>query len=234
MGILAVEPLPIPLYDPDMATCLLSFNELTFDQSYFKLAAIFQPPAISRSVMKRQAEFFFGRLAAKFAMSVIGVDKSDVPIGSSGEPIWPLGYVGSITHTAGLAAAVIACKKSAISGIGIDIERVVKGRDLDALHALVIDGQERSCLQTASAIFSDDILATLAFSAKESVYKGAFASVGRFFDFAAARIAEPPDVAGRLSLVITENLGTLFTHGRLCKVDFRLLRPDVVFTSFVL
>ncbi|GAB4088284.1 4'-phosphopantetheinyl transferase [Hydrogenophaga soli] len=222
------------MFESDIATCLLTFNELKFDSSYFELATIAQPPIITKSVNKRMAEFFYGRLAAKLVMSDIGVNHNDVLIGSSGEPLWPLGYIGSITHTAGLAAAVFAPKTDAFSGIGIDIERVARRCDFEALHELVIDERERACLQGSPAKFTDAMLSTIAFSAKESIYKAAFSSVGRFFDFSAARVIEPPDDTGRLTLVIAEDLGKNFQHGRRCMVEFRLLRPDVVCTFFIL
>jgi len=234
VGVHTVERLPMPLFDSKIAACFLTFNELKFDRSYFELATIAQPPVITNSVNKRRAEFFYGRLAAKLIMSDIGVNHGDVLIGSSGEPLWPLGYIGSITHTTGLAAAVLGPKMEALRGIGIDIERVAMRCDFEALHELVINEEEWECLQGSPAKFTDAVLSTIAFSAKESIYKAAFFSVGRFFDFSAARVIEPPDDTGRLTLVIAEDLGGIFQRGRRCMVEFRLLRPDVVCTSFIL
>ncbi|WP_244171285.1 hypothetical protein [Xanthomonas populi] len=67
---------------------------------------------MARSVRKRQAEYFFGRLAARQALQhqalVVTGTYPYIATGSSREPIWPAQVIGSISHTNQLAAAAAA------------------------------------------------------------------------------------------------------------------------------
>ena len=232
-GLVAAERLTVLPGCSEITSWLLTFDESVFVPACFEREGIACPPTISRSVAKRQAEFFFGRLAARLALSGLGARETSVPIGGAREPLWPPGYVGSITHCTGLAATAVARCGDRFSGIGIDMEWVAGSGELDALHSMVIDDAEWSCLQAAADVFPDDVLATIAFSAKESLYKAVFPSLGRFFDFRAARVVEPPNVAGTLTLLIAEDLGVHFPRGRRCKVGFDTIRARLISTSFV-
>ncbi|MEO9111197.1 MAG: hypothetical protein ABI387_00960, partial [Lacunisphaera sp.] len=76
---------------------------------------------VERAVEKRQREFAAGRLAAKVALekldAVAGevalapgatITATAIPIGADRSPTWPPGIAGSITHTAEVAACVVA------------------------------------------------------------------------------------------------------------------------------
>ena len=78
---------------------------------------------IAHAVDKRKREFRGGRHAAKVALNRLGYDQGAVLVRDeqSGRPNWPVGYVGSITHTAGFCAAATA-RSSAYQAIGIDAE----------------------------------------------------------------------------------------------------------------
>jgi hypothetical protein len=62
---------------------------------------------LRNSVPKRQAEFVAGRICAREALTGWGHDNVVVGIGAHREPIWPQGLLGSITHCADYAAAVV-------------------------------------------------------------------------------------------------------------------------------
>ena len=83
-------------------------------------------------------------------------------------------------------------------------------------------------------MLSIEELMTIVFSAKESLFKAGFASVGRYFDFAAARVEDLDTESGELSLVLTETLCATMAVGAAYQVDFRLLRADAVLTSCLL
>ena len=63
-----------------------------------------------------------GRACARKALSEIGCPPVAIGSGTSGEPLWPIGYVGSISHTDCLAASVVALNPPML-GIGLDLER---------------------------------------------------------------------------------------------------------------
>jgi 4'-phosphopantetheinyl transferase EntD len=84
-----------------------------------------------------------------------------------GAPLWPDGIVGSISHTTGYAAALVA-RLGQFSGLGVDTERVggvtrnlwprlFDAEECDHLIRLEAEGQKRA--------------ATLFFSAKEASHK---------------------------------------------------------------
>lgn len=74
---------------------------------------------ITRAVEKRRREFTTARLCARKAMERLGVAPVPVLSGLRGEPLWPQGVIGSITHCAGYRAAALA---QAAGTIGIDAE----------------------------------------------------------------------------------------------------------------
>lgn len=210
---------------------LVPFVAAEFELGAFEKAGIRLPPAVAQSVVKRQAEFFFGRLAARAALLEQGATALEVPIGPAREPVWPPHFVGSISHIDGLAAAVVA-PSARHTGLGIDLERTAHGQDQDALRQIAVDAEELALLSEDAGPLSLDELVTLAFSAKESLYKGLYSTVGRFFGFEAARLEAIDPVRGVISLRLTEELCAPFRHGSRHDIAFARLGPDTFITAF--
>jgi len=211
----------------------LCFDEAAFTPAHFAEAGMPCPDSIARSVRKRQAEFFFGRLAARRAIERAGVDRAvaqaDIGIGASREPLWPRNVVGSISHTAGIAAAVVASSQ-AYGGIGIDVEQIVSASTRPAVLEMALNGAEVHMLQACPGPMSLDEKVTLVFSAKESLFKAAFGSVRRYFDFSAARLSSIDPDSGRLALTLVEHLNEEFTLGRCCELSFTRLDGGTILT----
>jgi 4'-phosphopantetheinyl transferase EntD len=74
--------------------------------------------AVEGAVPQRVAEFAAGRQAAQAALFALGEPSVALPMGPDRAPVWPAGIAGSISHAAGLAAAVV--RKGA--PLGLDIE----------------------------------------------------------------------------------------------------------------
>jgi 4'-phosphopantetheinyl transferase EntD len=121
--------------------------------------------ALGRAVPNRRREFTAGRACARRALERLGAPVVAIPSGERGEPRWPDGVVGSITHCEGYRAGAVAWS-TALAGLGIDaepdaplpesvLEVVAHGRELD----LVAGGDGRV-----------DV-GRLLFSAKEAIYK---------------------------------------------------------------
>ncbi len=238
----AGEPLARGEVRLDDATSLpvtiLRFDADAFAPAMFEAAALERPATIARSVPRRQAEFFFGRLAARTALAEAGHAVRPVGIGPMREPLWPAPVVGSITHAHGpapgraLAAAVVA-DRARCAGVGIDIEvAVADERAAAALAATAVDADELALLRRAWPELSPRRLLTLAFSAKESFYKGVFDAVREFLGFDAVRVRGLDRAGGRLTLGPTRTLHPAFDPQRRCDVGFDWLEPDVVLTSF--
>ena len=100
---------------------------------------------------------------------------------------------------------------------------------------MAIDATEAALLAAAAdAQWPYAALLTALFSAKESLFKAAFGVVGRYFDFAAARVCAVDLEQQRLCLRLTETLCAQFAEGQLCDIGLaRLdLDPQLVLTHY--
>lgn len=128
---------------------------------------------------KRKAEHLAGRIAAVHALREAGL--RTVPgIGEKRQPLWPDGLFGSISHCASTALAVISRQR-----VGVDIEKIMSQPTAAELASSIIDNDERHILQASQLPFP--LALTLAFSAKESVYK-AFSDHATLPGFDSAKI----------------------------------------------
>lgn len=128
-----------------------------------------------------------GRLLAHHALRTVGATSPSIGVGSHGEPLWPTGIVGSISHTQELALAAVA-PKATRAGIGVDIERIDRAEP--DIHPLLFTDRERE-------IHRDRDL-TLLFSAKEACYKLYRPIAGRYLDFLDVEIDHIDDRSGTL------------------------------------
>lgn len=131
---------------------------------------------------KRYAEFVCGRLAAKQALSALGIENFPVLRGDKGEPIWPEGVAGSITHTGDVCVVSVTNK---LTSIGIDIE---KKRSLKTdIERMICTEEELNFLSSGGGEDKNTAL-LIVFTAKESVYKTLYPSVRRFIGFKEAQL----------------------------------------------
>ncbi len=69
-------------------------------EHYYQQFHIDQPPQVAKASLKRQCEFFIGRLAAKFSLLGLGEYSSFIiHKDHKGAPIWPPHITGSISHS---------------------------------------------------------------------------------------------------------------------------------------
>ena len=206
----------------------LPFDAAESDNAHFARYDIACPPSVARSVRKRRAEYLAGRRAAVAALAGIGAQVSDLAIAPSRAPAWPAGYTGSITHAAGIAAAV-AVREETMRGVGIDIEHVVADGAFDAIVKSVIDGAERAVLGGLARRLGEAMALTIAFSAKESFYKATAATVGRVFDFSALKLVHLDEQA--ILAATSEPLAALLPAGSRFELGYSLLDDATAITS---
>jgi enterobactin synthetase component D / holo-[acyl-carrier protein] synthase len=77
--------------------------------------------AIRTASMLRRAEVTVGRALARTALAGLGLPATSIPAGRAGEPRWPAGVTGSITHCAGYRACAVA-RTADVAALGIDAE----------------------------------------------------------------------------------------------------------------
>ena len=80
-----------------------------------------EEPLIARSVAKRRNEFITVRYCAREALGDLGLPPVPILKGDKGEPRWPDGVVGSLTHCEGFRGAVVG-RVSDVRSVGIDAE----------------------------------------------------------------------------------------------------------------
>jgi 4'-phosphopantetheinyl transferase EntD len=136
--------------------------------------------ALGRPVEKRRREFTTGRACAREALARLGIPSTAVGSGPHGEPLWPSGVVGSITHCEGYRACAVASARAVLT-IGIDAER--DARLSDGVWAEVAHGSERDLRGATAPVRPGPHLDAVLFSAKEAVYKAWFPLAGRRLGF---------------------------------------------------
>lgn len=170
---------------PDSLCAVETFGD---DPAAYLLPA--EEPIVARAVEKRRREVTNARSCARRALRQLtggqAGDQGPEPAilrGERGEPLWPDGVIGSITHTAGYCAAVVGAAGETRS-VGIDAEpngplpdgvlaHVAFGAELDELAGL--DNRPAA----GPGVHWDRLL----FSAKESVYKAWYPLTRRWLGF---------------------------------------------------
>jgi 4'-phosphopantetheinyl transferase EntD len=150
-----------------------------------------EEPLIAKSVAKRRSEFITVRHCARVALGELGVPPAPILKGDKGEPCWPDGIVGSLTHCTGYRGAVVG-RSAAVRSVGIDAEPhdVLPNGVLDAISLPA----ERAEISRAlpAGLHWDRIL----FCAKEATYKAWFPLTKRWLGFEDAHITFEVDSSG--------------------------------------
>jgi 4'-phosphopantetheinyl transferase EntD len=141
--------------------------------------------ALGESVEKRRREFVTARACARGALAALGIPAQPIPVGERGEPSWPAGVIGTITHCDGYRACALA-RSDSLSALGIDAE---PNRPLPAgVLADIASAGERDMLRRARLDDPSVNWDRLLFSAKESVYKAWFPLARRWLGFEDAEV----------------------------------------------
>lgn len=138
--------------------------------------------AQKRYSFKRKQEWLAGRYCAKKALSKIGVEIDGLKPLPSRAPHWPRDVVGSISHTDGLAVAIVS---EEAKGLGIDCETLMSQSRYERLKTAFVSREEEGLVS-----LSPETVPTLIFSAKEALYKNVHPRSGCYFGFEEARMLE--------------------------------------------
>ncbi|WP_026077779.1 4'-phosphopantetheinyl transferase [Pseudomonas sp. PAMC 26793] len=208
---------PLPVALPGTVLLSTRFDPALLAVGDFQRSAVPPPASIQRSVAKRQAEFLAGRLCARAALQQLdGLDC--VPaIGEDRAPIWPAHISGSITHSTGHAAAIVA-HKAQWRGLGMDLENLLTLERAERLAGEILTPDE---LQRMAAGPREQVaqLVTLTFSAKESLFKALYPIVQKRFYFEHAELLEWSDT-GHARLRLLTDLSTEWCHGKELEAQF--------------
>lgn len=149
-----------------------------------------EEPLVARSVAKRRNEFVTVRYCARQALGELGLAPMPILKGDKGEPCWPGGVVGSLTHCDGFRGAVVG-RDTEVRSLGIDAEPhdvLPKG----VLDAISLPAERIELGGLPAGLHWDRIL----FCAKEATYKAWFPLTHRWLGFEDAHITFTPDSSG--------------------------------------
>ena len=128
-----------------------------------------------------QSEHLAGRECAALALARAGAPSGEVGTNADGSPIWPGGFIGSITHIRGFASACVS-PVGELAGVGIDTEEVIDRAASAEMRDAVATRDELGRLRSHAPLDEPSLL-TLVFSAKESVYKCVAPIAKEFLEF---------------------------------------------------
>jgi 4'-phosphopantetheinyl transferase EntD len=131
----------------------------------------------------RKKEYILGRICAhQLLKNNFNLEILEFPTDEkSRAPIWPRGFVGSISHDKDY---VLCALSNSLDCLGVDIENLGRVKEDFKRHILIpqdsldIDGISRSDAMT------------IIFSAKEALYKALYPKVNKFFGFDSAYVSE--------------------------------------------
>jgi 4'-phosphopantetheinyl transferase EntD len=159
-----------------------------------------EEPLIARSVTKRRNEFITVRHCARLALGQLGIPPAPILKGDKGEPCWPDGVVGSLTHCDGYRGAVVG-RVSDVRSVGIDAEPhdVLPSGVLDAVS---LPAERRELAVLPDGLYWDRIL----FCAKEATYKAWYPLTRRWLGFDDAHIVFDIDSGGNTGQFVSQIL----------------------------
>jgi 4'-phosphopantetheinyl transferase EntD len=190
---------------------------------------------ISRAVDKRRREFRTVRHCARRALRELGLPAAAVLPGERGEPLWPAGVVGSMTHCGGYRAAAVA-HSCQLRALGIDAE---PHEPLpEGVLGLISLSEERDHLSELAAAASATCWDRILFCAKETVYKAWFPLTRSWLGFEDAAVTitlgttDPAEGTFSARLLVA---GPTIAGAALTRLDGRWLRgDDLVITTIAL
>lgn len=146
----------------------------------------------------RREEFLRGRIAARRALSGLGLDVDSIPIGAWRQPVWPPRVVGSISHCPGLGVAAVA-RAADLRGIGVDVAAADRRLSAAAVRRIV-SRPERWALSERAEVPWPLVL----FCLKEAAFKAVFQAYGRRLVAGDLAFERPPAEAraGRLECLL--------------------------------
>jgi enterobactin synthetase component D len=185
---------------------------------------------IARMVVKRKHEFIQGRQLCRNALLKEGCEAERAYVKRNvREPVWPRGYIGTISHSDDYLAVSVKASVNARESIGIDIENPTSTSD--KIEALL------PCFSASELLLLTQVQGgmMLGFSLKEAIFKCFYRLCRQFIDFHDVELSDPIVVGNLLSFKFKfmKSLGSipLGNEGRCFAVTLPTL--PIQFLSFV-
>lgn len=201
------------------------FNVEAYSDSLYEENEIIPPQdIIEKAVTKRKAEYLAGRIVAQSGIKKLTGKNIQVSRGKNREPLWPRGIVGSITHSKETAICIVSNDDQLL--IGADIENIISTEMALSIQSEILNQSEINALQHNEDSFYN-LLLTVSFSAKETLYKALFPKVRRYFGFKDTEITGIDIIKKKLTLSLSQSLSKGFPKGRDFLIDYSLDKTSV-------
>jgi 4'-phosphopantetheinyl transferase EntD len=178
-----------------------------------------------RACTRKRAEWALGRAAAHRALRELGEVPLPLLRGDHGEPVWPEGITGSITHCWPWTAALLV-KAGKRFAIGLDLENLERAALVD-ISSVICAAAELDWAHDGDF----QLRLAMIFSAKEAVYKGLHPFCRRYIDFKEVELAWLPQQQS-FRVAFVGGPETEFAALGECKVLSRLIN-GLVFSCLV-
>jgi len=186
-----------------------SYKSDAYTDTLFDTLGIPCPPNIAHAALRRKADYLAGRAIALAAMKVLDVSPAPITTSPSRAPIWPEGLAGSISHARGRCACLLS--QDTDQSYGVDTEALAQGKSLTAILSETLTAKDRVTITQGT--LSPATNATLAFSAKETLFKAFYPQVGCHFGFDTAELTTAP-TQDQITLRLTTDLTSSLTKGQ--------------------
>lgn len=196
---------------PEMALYRADFTHDEDADADFLRLGLPLPDSLKTAASKRKREFLAGRCCAASALQQLSGQHLYPERAADAAPQWPAGWCGSISHSHGMAAAVVG-SNARWHALGLDIERWISTERAARVAKNVWVEEERAQASRLSPEAAARYL-TLCFSAKESLFKALYPTVQRRFYFSAAAVVNWQET-GRFCLQLREELAPTATLGQ--------------------
>lgn len=202
------------------------YNLSLFKDNLYEQFNVFLPNEIKHAVVKRRAEFLAGRYLLKKGLIDFNIFDYHAMIGINRQPILPKGILASISHT---ETKVYCAIKRNIPGsiLGIDVENILNSDLAKEVKEIVITNIEEQYLNTLNHPFNT--LLTIAFSAKESLFKSTYRFANKYFGFEYAEIYEINLANDTFTLRLQKDISPSLQKGHTFSGNFKI-ENNTIFT----
>jgi enterobactin synthetase component D len=146
-------------------------------------------------------------------------------MGEDRAPIWPNDICGSITHSTGWAAAIVAHKQQ-WRGLGLDTENMLSPERATRLAGEILTPEEMAQMAAGPAE-QIALRVTLTFSIKEALFKALYPIVQQRFYFEHAQLLEWSD-DGHARLRLLTDLSSEWHRGKELEGQFSVQDAHVL------
>jgi len=203
-----IEFLTLENYTGWVARCHFSLADYR-DDCFHEIGIIILDH-LAHAVPKQRAKYLAGRCLAQRLLAPLSFADFILLAGKDCVPQWPPVIAGALSHNAHIALCAMH-GETGQGGVGLDVETLLSSVSAQELWSSIVSVEEcdRLCCQPHGF----NLLLTLTFSAKESLFEALYPHVHRYFDFLDSRIMAIDEQKRRFELKLLKTLSQQYPGG---------------------